>query len=108
MQEGEGEEEKEEDDSEDEEEEEEEEETVKQENEKARIDEMWASFKADIGQKPARSSGAMDTSTMKETLKARWMTCDIHSPYLAYHTVQLSHNTEIPTMQYFLSLLGAV
>ena len=59
-------------DEEDKEEEEEEEESVKEEREKARIDEIWAAFKTDIGQKPLHSSDSSDPSGSGDTPKARW------------------------------------
>ena len=65
-------EEEEEEDEEEEEEEEQEDESVKEEREKARIDEMWAAFKTDIGQKPLRSSDSVSHSGPGNTPKARW------------------------------------
>lgn len=51
--------------------EEEEDESVKEEQEKARIDEIWAAFKSDTGQKPAKSSGAVSSSRVDDASKAR-------------------------------------
>lgn len=61
--------------------------SIKEEKEKARLDELWASFKTEV---KGKVTDRLTTPSFIPTSKARWLNADAHNNYNFVYSMLLS------------------